>query len=145
MANVFDVSSYILDRINTSTTMKLQKLVYYCQAWSLVWDDEPIIDNEFEAWINGPVCRQLYETHKGKYRVNKGYFDNKKSKAGLTKIQKETIDAVLDFYGDKEPHYLIELTHNEDPWKLARGNCKDNDYCEKIITKDSMYAYYSKL
>lgn len=145
MANVFDVATYILDKLETVTTMKLQKLVYYCQAWSLVWDDEPIISNEFEAWINGPVCRELYNEHKHKYRVEKGEFDYKKSNEELTKIQKETIDAVLDFYGDREPHYLIELTHKEDPWRLARGDCKDGDYCKNIITKESMLKYYGGL
>lgn len=145
MINVFDVASYILDRLGTVTTMKLQKLVYYCQAWSLVWDDEPIISNEFEAWINGPVCRELYNAHKHKYRVTRGEFDTKKSGEALTKIQTETIDAVLDFYGDKEPYYLIELTHKEEPWKLARGDCKDNDYSNNVITKESMLKYYSEL
>jgi uncharacterized phage-associated protein len=43
--------------------MKLQKLVYYAQAWALVWDDEPIFDEEIEAWANGPVVRGLYEAH----------------------------------------------------------------------------------
>lgn len=43
------------------TTMKLEKLTYYCQAWSLAWDDVPLFDEEFEAWANGPVCPQLFE------------------------------------------------------------------------------------
>ena len=60
MANVFDVAKYILEKLGTLSTMKLQKLCYYCQAWSLVWDDTPLFDEKFEAWANGPVCRELF-------------------------------------------------------------------------------------
>lgn len=60
MANVFDVAKYILEVKGTMSTMKLQKLCYYAQAWSLVWDDKPLFGEEFEAWANGPVCRELF-------------------------------------------------------------------------------------
>lgn len=63
MANVFDVAKYILEKLGTLSTMKLQKLCYYCQAWSLVWDDTPLFDEKFEAWANGPVCRNCF-SHK---------------------------------------------------------------------------------
>lgn len=39
MSSVFDVAEYILDKLQTTTAMKLEKLCYYCQAWSLAWDD----------------------------------------------------------------------------------------------------------
>ena len=42
MASVFDVAAYILHRAGTMTAMKLQKLVFYSQAWSLVWDEKPL-------------------------------------------------------------------------------------------------------
>ncbi|CUP62134.1 Uncharacterized phage-associated protein [Anaerostipes hadrus] len=44
MANVFDAAKYILERLGEMSTMKLQKLCYYAQAWSLVWDDVPLFD-----------------------------------------------------------------------------------------------------
>ena len=54
MANVFDTAKYILEQKGDMSTMKLQKLCYYSQAWGLVWDDEPLFDEDFEAWANGP-------------------------------------------------------------------------------------------
>lgn len=54
MANVFDVAKYILVQRGEMSTMKLQKLCYYCQAWSLVWDDKPLFEEEFQAWANVP-------------------------------------------------------------------------------------------
>ena len=34
MASVFDAAAYILEKKGEMTTLKLQKLVYYAQAWS---------------------------------------------------------------------------------------------------------------
>ncbi len=50
MANVHDVSAYILKHWGPMTAMKLQKLVYYSQAWGLVWDEEPLFPERIEAW-----------------------------------------------------------------------------------------------
>ena len=69
MASVLCVANYILRKIGPTTTMKLQKLVYYCQAWSLAWDDKPLFDEDFEAWANGPVCPELFKHHKGKFTL----------------------------------------------------------------------------
>ena len=45
MASVFDVAVYILNSCGEMTAMKLHKLVYYAQAWSLVCDDSPLFDD----------------------------------------------------------------------------------------------------
>ena len=52
------------------TTSKLQKLVYYCQTWSLVWDEKLIFDDPIEAWANGPVVPSLLNHHKGKFYIS---------------------------------------------------------------------------
>ena len=52
--NVLDIAAYILCKQGAMTAMKLQKLVYYSQAWSLVWDDKPLFRERIEAWANGP-------------------------------------------------------------------------------------------
>lgn len=36
MASVFDVAAYVLEKMGPMSAMKLQKLVYYSQAWALV-------------------------------------------------------------------------------------------------------------
>ena len=116
MATIYDVAKYILDKKGQLTTMKLQKLLYYTQAWTLAWDDKPLFDEEFEAWANGPVCRELYNLHKGVFElsdISKGNKDN------LKPAEVDNIDIVLDTYGDKAPHWLSELTHKEAPWKVA--------------------------
>lgn len=142
MADVFDVAKYILKKRGTMTTMKLQKLVYYCQAWSVVWDEKPIFNEKIQAWASGPVVRDLYDHHKGMFLISvlpKGNVDN------LEPEEKETIDAVLQAYGDKSAQWLSDLTHMEQPWNDAREGIALGENCENEITQASLAEYYSSL
>lgn len=142
MANVFDVVKYILEKQGPMTTMKLQKIVYYCQAWSVVWDEKPMFAEKIEAWASGPVVRELYDEHKGMFQISgleKGNTDNLKLE------EKETIDAVLQAYGDKPAQWISDLTHMEQPWNDARKGIPLGENCENEITQASLAEYYSSL
>lgn len=142
--NVFDVAKYILDILGSTTTMKLQKLVYYCQAWSLVWDDKELFPEKIEAWANGPVVRELFTYLQGLFIVtNKDLIRG--NPKNLNSIQQETIEAVIKYYGDKPSQWLIDLTHNEDPWKNARIGYDPFERGTREITHSSMVNYYSSL
>lgn len=147
MANIVDVAKYILEKKGTMSTMKLQKLCYYSQAWTLAWYEVPLFKEDFQAWANGPVCRELFDWHRGQFRISADCLPQLSGKSNLSVTECETIDKVLDFYGDKEGHWLSELTHKERPWKEARqkSNALPGDSCSEIITKESMADYYSGL
>ena len=119
MASVHDVARHILDQLAPSafgdrvTAWKLQKLVYYAQAWSLVWDEQPLFDEEIQAWANGPVCPDLYKQHRGRFRLYAGDITGDPSR--LTFDESETVDAVLQYYGHKTGRWLSDLTHMERP------------------------------
>jgi uncharacterized phage-associated protein len=142
MASVFDVAAYILRRTGEITTWKLQKLVYYSQAWSLVWDERPLFTQPIEAWANGPVCPDLYRKHRGYYTVSKidGGDPNE-----LDDAARETIDAVLSYYGSLSAQYLSDLTHAEEPWKVTRGDLPSRASCSTEITHELMADYYGSL
>lgn len=147
MSSIISVAKYILEQKGTITTMKLQKLCYYSQAWSLAWYETPLFSEDFQAWANGPVCPDLFEFHKGKFAICSDELPQLCGSELLTSEQKKIIDKILEFYGDKEAHWLSELTHMERPWRDARqkANALPGDYCSEIITKDSMLDYYSGL
>jgi uncharacterized phage-associated protein len=65
MTTVFDVAKYIIEKQGSMSTMKLQKLVCYAQAWSLVWDDTPIFEQKIEAWVGSPIIKELYDAFNG--------------------------------------------------------------------------------
>ena len=149
MATVFDVARHILTRLHEDeklpiTTWKLQKLVYYSQAWSLVWDDAPLFAEPVQAWANGPVCPELYQVHKGKFKILSA-FEIDGNPQALTAAQVETVDEVIKHYGRHSPQYLSELTHSEQPWIEAREGLSIGERGNKAIKLDTMAEYYGGL
>lgn len=136
-----DVAAFILEQQGEMTAMKLQKLVYYSQAWSLVWDDEPLFYEPIEAWANGPVIRSLYHQHKGRFKVTNWQGDPRK----LSDNQRETILKVLEFYGGMSSQVLSELSHSEEPWLKARAGMAIGDRGSRVIPLGDMAEYYSSL
>ena len=144
MLSVLDVAAYILRKQGPMTSMKLQKLVYYSQAWALVWDDKPLFRERIEAWANGPVVRKLYDAHRGRYRVDRiaGGFSRR-----LNSEQRDTVDAVLEFYGDKSSQWLSDLSHMEQPWRdtRARPGLTAGERGNAVIRHADMAEYYASL
>lgn len=142
MSTAHDVASYILKKKGQMTTMKLQKLIYYCQAWSLVWEDRPIFDEKIQAWANGPVVPALYGYHKGLFCIDTWSVGDDRN---LKPEDKTTIEAVLDFYGEKSSQWLSDLTHQEPPWKNARSGLLPGSRGSNEITLADMAEYYGSL
>lgn len=143
--SVFDVAAYILKKQpkkQSITAWKLQKLVYYCQAWSLVWDEQPIFKEKILAWANGPVVKELYQLHKGQFLVEKLSKGNSKN---LSEKQKDSIDHVLKAYGEKTAQWLSDLTHMEEPWIEARRGLNPGERGEVEIKLSTMHEYYSSI
>lgn len=122
MTNAVDVAQYIFDNLGKWVdAWTIQKLTYYSKAWSLAWDGDPLFTEQFEAWPDGPVSRDLYTVVK--YRV--GRMSKELPGAEPTKLtdrQKAVIASVLEFYGHMSKDELIARTHAEAPWLEARGD-----------------------
>src|SRR5262249_26306763 len=129
MADVIDVAEYVLEKIHETTAMKLQKLIYYCQAWHLAWTEKPLFEGKIEAWRNGPVVPLLFNLHKGQFKLKPGFFFKKtrRTKHALSRDEIDIIDRVLKYYASKDPHWLSQLTHMESPWKDARTHSTQSD------------------
>jgi uncharacterized phage-associated protein len=142
MARVHDVAAYIIGKLRPLDAMKLQKLLYYSQAWSLVWDGRPLFSSKIEAWANGPVVRDVFKAYQGQYKISESRFGDREA---LNPIEKKTVDAVLKFYGPKTGFYLSELTHKERPWRETRQGIAPGEPSDREITKAAMLEYYGAL
>lgn len=145
MYSVFDVANWFM-RKGALVHKKIQKLCYYAQAWSYVFNNEPMIDSDFEAWVHGPVNRQLWNELK-KY----GYFDiepdvlSQKAKA-ITDIKVlNVLEQVWATYGEYTGFELERLSHSEPPWLKAREGYKDTEPSAVKIDPVLMKSYYSSL
>lgn len=142
MPSVLDVAAHLQAIRRSLTTMQLQKLVYYAQAWSLVWDGAPLFAEPIEAWQNGPIVDALYQQHRGQ-RVLRHTLPG--DPARLSAAQQATIDAVLAFYGNRTGEWLSELTHRERPWQTARGRTPPTARSRTVIDHDTIADYYRQL
>lgn len=145
MANVFDVARYILKQTGPISAMKLQKLCYYAQAWSLVWDGKVLFRERIEAWANGPVIPRLFHAHQGKFEVSIETFKGNGDVRNLTPDQRESIDAVVSYYDPIPSYELSAITHNERPWREARFGLAAGERGKREISRATMAEFYEAL
>ena len=143
MVKVQDIADYFIWLANYTgsfiSNLKLQKLVYYAQAWYLAIHDQPLFDEDFEAWIHGPVIPELYNEYcEFKWKpilkeVEEPFF---------TEEIKQFLDEVTDVYFGLDAYELEQMTHTEAPWIEARGYLPTDASCNEIISKESMREYF---
>lgn len=148
------ITDYVNGKGASVSPKKLQKLVYYVEAWHLVHFDSELIEENFEAWVHGPVVPELYQDLKQfgyndiqiindelaseEERIEKVAKEN-----GISEDQLELIYSVLNKYGTLSSFELEMLTHSEKPWIEAREGFPPHERCNKIIPKRKMKEFYS--
>jgi uncharacterized phage-associated protein len=141
MAEVHDVAAALLAETGSVTTMKLQKLVYYAQAWHLVFYAEPLFDDAIEAWPQGPVTRSLYEKHRRQRQVSVWPAGDRSK---LTAAERKTLRWVLDKYGAFSAESLSQMTHMDAPWRIARGLLGPDERSSTPIDRQQMKHFYAR-
>ncbi|MEN9852272.1 MAG: hypothetical protein RI996_215 [Candidatus Parcubacteria bacterium] len=125
------------------TNKKLQKLVYYAQAWSLALNNRKMFDEKIEAWVHGPAIREVYSEYK------KHGFSSFTKRVNISLIEtisdknKLVLDSVWAVYGKFDGDYLEMLTHSEMPWQKAREGLSSTDNSDNEISTIIMKTYYS--
>jgi uncharacterized phage-associated protein len=150
--SALQLSHYILSFV-PSSQLKLQKLIYYTEGWHLAYFEHPLIDENFEAWVHGPVVRSLWDYYKGRgnyfteWSLKPEYVERIRNyfKQLLHSEQLELIRDVLKEYGDKSAYHLESLSHSEAPWREARNGYPQSEHSEAIISKETMKRYYQSL
>jgi uncharacterized phage-associated protein len=126
------------------TLHKLQKLIYYAQAWSLVLNNKKLFEEEIEAWIHGPTIRSLYLYYQrfGLNPIEEEIDTRIESK--FTDENKDLLNQVWKVYSKYDADYLEYLTHQELPWQKAREECdlNPNPFFPPVISTDLMKEYY---
>ena len=139
--SVVDVATYILERMDTITTMKLQKLAFYSQAQHLAQYGVQLFPEDFQAWRGGPVVPELYALHRGKFLIRPGELKGGDSST-LTDDERSVIDDMCAAMGHATGAELSERTHRESPWLDARDGRKPSEPSDTVITQDAMRSYY---
>lgn len=142
--------------------LKLQKLLYYQQAWHMVYfgPENTLFNEEPHAWVNGPVYPSIYRAYRDKvpgmcdHLKQKDFISDDAevtsemkdlvAKMGLTADEVELTERVIMLYGSKTQNQLILLTHSEKPWSEQREGMAPYEYSDKPISLNTMYHYYKE-
>ncbi len=150
MRSALDVAKYFLCRIDrdagdTISPLKLQKLVYYAQAWSLVLRDKPLFSEKIQAWSHGPVVYEVWNTYK-EHRHTAIPAPDADDLCALDFIddELEVLEEVWNVYGELSARQLEHLTHTESPWLDARKGVDPGERSQEVISHEKMKSYYEK-
>jgi uncharacterized phage-associated protein len=143
------LSDYILKHYGPMSHLKLQKLLFYCDAYCLAYFDEELITDEFEAWVHGPVSRKVYNSLKDKSVLYSDLTYSAKEgedvDAEFKKLTQDQQDLISDILKDLSKWTGMELevsTHKEKPWMEARKGYSEADKCNKLISKETTRLFY---
>lgn len=146
MFTVDDIANWFLtyvdrDAGDSITHLKLQKLVYYAQAWSLALHDEALFEEEFQAWTHGPVLCSLFDRF-----AEAGWSALPAPESGGSVDEKThaLLNSIAGSYGELSARRLEDLTHSEEPWIVARGGLPLEERSDAVISKEGMKKYYKE-
>lgn len=141
MISIFEVARFFLS-LESMTHLKLQKLCYYAQAWHLALFGRPLVEEEFQAWLHGPVAPALYVRYKewGNYEILRYDGD-----LNIPIEERSFLFSIFRLYGMLTGKQLEERTHQEAPWKNARKGVSEGSYCQRPISQDDMREFYRGL
>ncbi|PJJ59404.1 Panacea domain-containing protein [Hymenobacter chitinivorans] len=137
------------------TPLKLQKVLYYLQAWSLAFSGDDLFDDVPQAWVRGPVYPAVYTRFcqlkatpivHANATVNTAAllaFPQTEFTISALRDQEQVLEAVLHEYVPKTAEWLVRQTHCEKPWLEARAGLDSVEPSSKELSKETMKTYYS--
>jgi uncharacterized phage-associated protein len=131
-----DVARELRRRLPSAGVLKVQKLLYYCQGWSLAWHGAPLFGERIEAWDQGPVVATVWhDEHDGREAP---------PEQPLTIDAIEVVDYVVTRYGDLSGEELRDLTHAEAPWSDLADEAGDLRSRNARITDEALRAWFTQ-
>jgi len=148
--SAIEIAKYFISKARSEdkplTNKKIQKLLYYSQAWSVTILNKKLFEDKIEAWVHGPAIRSIYNIFSqfGADDFSK-VFDIADFKTDvIDSDERDILDSIWKVYGKREANYLEILSHSEDPWKEARKGLEPNQPSNNEITTQSMRRYYGQ-
>ncbi|NEQ88812.1 MAG: SocA family protein [Moorea sp. SIO2I5] len=121
------------------TNMKLQKLLYYAQSLHLALYDEPLFDEEIQAWQRGPVCKTVYRVY-NEYGGKPLPPPNPDFRSNIPDDKIELLEETWEYFGGYHAYQLSNMTHGEFPWQKARKGLPSDARSTEPILREDMKA-----
>ena len=140
MYSALEVARFVIEYCRKNdllmSNLKLQKVHYFIQAEFLVRNGEPCFFERIEAWPFGPVVSNVY--HEYKTFGSSNIYSNLSNFYDIAEEDRNIIKDIVKACNRFSATQLVELTHNQAPWKNAYNNGN------RIITNDSILEYFGE-
>lgn len=145
-SKLYNVALYIINKLEETTPLALQKILYFVEGFSDRILKENLFDDSPEAWIYGPVYREIYDCF-SYYKYNNINYSEvlKDYDFNLTDKEEEYLDKLILMFGCYSGKFLREMTHLTDPWIETRNGLTSDEISERIIEKDIMSKYFNEM
>jgi len=143
---IYNVALYIISKEKEIDSLELQKILYFSNLFSKTFLNERITKEYSEAWIYGPVYKDIYDSF-SYYGYNKIDYEEliKDKEIDLTEEEKKYLDGIIKAFGYYNGSILREMTHLTDPWIEARKGLKEDEASRRIIEEKDVDAYEEKI
>lgn len=139
------VVKYLLLSCSDITPLALQKLLYYAQGFFKAFTEKYLFHNDCEAWIHGPVYKNVYHQYKNYGCVPIENDNDDWVDINLTRLEREVLDNVVKNFGCYSGKALEKMTHAEVPWSYTRIGLRENQNSNRIIEKELIAKYFNDI
>ncbi len=148
-SNIYDVAKWFLST-KPMTHKKLQKLLYFSYGIYLAQNntdenslDDQLFENNFEAWVHGPVDQMIYSLFK--YNgINEIYIEEPIVISLNGKIL-NALNKTMELYGDKEADILEEISHIQTPWINARDGIGITEVSNAKLSEKDIFNTFKEI
>jgi len=105
------------------TKLKLQKLLYYAQAYALLRFGRPLFGDEIQAWKHGPVVPSVWKDFTNSTKNdNDVVLTNDFDFNLFDKEENQLLADVWQTFASYHAKHMENLTHKDEPWKINWDN-----------------------
>ena len=111
------------------TNLKLQKILYFAQAYYLAKLGKPLFGDAIEAWKYGPVVSSVYNKYR---RHESNTIISEADDSNISSEDKDNLKRIWDLFGGYSAGRLVDIAHAHTPWKEAFES-KNKEISHKAI------------
>ncbi|MDR1404855.1 MAG: DUF4065 domain-containing protein [Candidatus Methanoplasma sp.] len=136
MASAIDVANFFIDVAKDSddpmTHLRVQKLLYFAQGWSLACLGRPLFSDDTEAWQHGPVVPSVYHEFSSHGREQIRCTKDDYSGGVFTGEEIEFLTDIAMKYRFYSTGWLVSLCHAQGgAWETVQDS-----HISKVIPTD---------
>lgn len=145
-SKLYDSALYIVNSLEETTALSLQKILYFAQCFSKIFINKNIFDDCAEAWKYGPVYKEIYDCFSYYKGNNINYSELLANyEFNLDKDEKTYLSKIVNIFGCYSGKILREMSHLTDPWIKARVGLSDDENSNRIIEFDDINKFVEKI